>query len=72
MTKAVVELNCAQVGKEQDIRGDFAGDGVCGDLLRVFQGGALAAHAHRHIAFLGSFCQALVDLPGLLGSSGHG
>jgi hypothetical protein len=70
--KTVVKLYCAQVGKEQNIGGDFAGYGLSGDLLRVFQGRALAAYTQRDMVFLGGLRQALVYQTGLFGSSRHG
>ena len=58
---SVVQLDCTQVGEKQNIRGGFTGDGVGGYLLRVFQGRALAAHAHCYMKFLGCLGQVLID-----------
>jgi len=69
---AIVQLDSAQVCEEQNVWGDCAGDGISGHQLCVFHCGALAAHTHGYIEFLGGLSQMLVDRPGLFGATSHG
>ncbi len=69
--KAIVQLDCAQVRQEQDVRRNVA-DAKRGGGSVLFQTGALAAQPHRQPARLGGFGQTAVDELCLRRAAGHG
>ena len=68
---AIVELGSAEVGQEQDIRGNIAHPEERGQ-RGIFERGALGADAHGAAVSLGGTSQALIDLPAAFDTSRHG
>ena len=67
---AVVELGSAEVGQEQDIRGDIA-HAEERRQRGILDRGTLGADAHGAAVSLGSTSQAMVDLPAAFDTTRH-
>jgi hypothetical protein len=68
---AMIELDRAQVGEQQNVRRDFS-HLERGGLFGMFERGALAPDSHRHAHALGGFGETQVDRPSAIRPAGHG